>query len=34
MFAYLGKNKAGTEIEMIVKKFCKEYESHRCTGDL
>ena len=34
MFAYLGGNKPGTEIGVVVKKFCKEYESHRCMGNL
>ena len=29
MFAYLGGNRPGTEMEKIVKKFSKEYKSHR-----
>ena len=33
MFAYLGGNKPGSEMEKIVKKFSKEYKSHRCVSN-
>ena len=33
MFAYLGGDTPGTEMEMTVKKFTKEYKFHRCIGD-
>ena len=32
-FAYLGGDTPGTEMEMTVKKFSKEYKSHRRVGD-
>ena len=32
-FAYLGGDIPGTEMEMTVKKFSKEYKSHRHVGD-
>ncbi len=32
MFAYLGGNKPGSEMEKIVKNLSKEYKSHRRVG--
>lgn len=33
MFAYLGRHTPGSEMETMVKKFSKEYKSHRRVGD-
>ncbi|MCG8622250.1 MAG: hypothetical protein MJE68_09685 [Proteobacteria bacterium] len=33
MFAYLGGHTPWSEMESMVKKFSKEYKSHRCVGD-
>ena len=33
MFAYLGRHTPGREMETMVKKFSKEYKSHRRVGD-
>jgi len=33
MFAYLGGNIPGSEMEKTVKKFSKEYKSHRRVGE-
>lgn len=32
MFAFLGKNKPGTEMGKLVKKLGKEFKSHRRVG--
>ena len=34
MFAYLGGDTPGTEMEMTIKKFTKKYKSHRRIGTM